>query len=599
MFFAFKFATGNRGHRLPGLRVILLALIFIYSFIMGNTTFGRHIYAVGGNRRAAALSGVNVARVNFLVIANMSMLAALAGMVYLARAGASGPADGVGWELDAIAAVFIGGAAVTGGVGTVIGSMIGGLVMAFLNNGLSLMGVEQSWVSVIKGLVLLAAVAFDLLSKQQGGISIPWPRRTKQAGSSRPRRSEAPARHGRSADPVTVRRPLHPTAATHSLHPYPTRRTMRKSLVAIAAACSSLLIMSGCSDGVQRRCRGAERLCVGSRRRPPPAQQATASASRFPSRPPRTGPWPSDLFEIGPQGRRLHTRRAVRRFGLLGRRIPAGERGQHAHPAGQGARHRCRERQQLTGQVETAESQGVPVIAYDRPIDAKGTDYYVAFDNFKVGQLQGQALLDGMGDLKGESPWNIELFAGAATDANAPVFFAGAMDVLQPKIDDGTLKVTSGQTSFDQVSTEGWKKAKAQERMENLITNYYSDGTELDGVLSPNDQLAEGILNAASAAKLTPVVTGQDSEVVAVARIAKGTQYSTIYKDTRKLVAQTVDMVKQICTGAVFPTTTTFETDSGVVIPTFYLEPLIVTKDNAAEVYADNEQLLNEFNSNS
>jgi putative multiple sugar transport system permease protein len=134
---------------------------------MRNTAFGRHVYAVGGNKRAAALSGVNVARVNFLVMANMSMLAALAGMIYVARAGASGPQDGVGWELDAIAAVFVGGAAVTGGVGTVVGSMVGGLVMAFLNNGLSLMGVEQSWVSVIKGLVLLAAVAFDLLSKQQ------------------------------------------------------------------------------------------------------------------------------------------------------------------------------------------------------------------------------------------------------------------------------------------------------------------------------------------------------------------------------------------------------------------------------------------------
>jgi putative multiple sugar transport system permease protein len=167
MFFAFKFATGNEGTGFPVSGLILLALIAIYSFIMGNTTFGRHIYAVGGNKRAAALSGVNVPRVNFLVIANMSMLAALAGMMYIARAGASGPQDGVGWELDAIAAVFIGGAAVTGGVGTVIGSMIGGLVMAFLNNGLSLMGVEQSWVSVIKGLVLLAAVAVDLLSKQQ------------------------------------------------------------------------------------------------------------------------------------------------------------------------------------------------------------------------------------------------------------------------------------------------------------------------------------------------------------------------------------------------------------------------------------------------
>lgn len=250
---------------------------------------------------------------------------------------------------------------------------------------------------------------------------------------------------------------------------------------------------------------------------------------------------------------------------------------------------------QLTGQVEAAEAAGIPVIAYDRPIDAKGTDYYVAFDNFKVGQLQGTALLEGMAKLKGDGPYNVELFAGAATDANAPVFFNGAMDVLQPKIDDGTLVVTSGQTSFDQVSTEGWKKEKAQERMENLITNYYSDGTDLSGVLSPNDQLAEGILNAATAAKLTPVVTGQDSEVVAVTRVAAGEQYSTIYKDTRKLVAETVALVTAVCGGEIFPTTAEFTTDGGVVIASDYLEPIIVTSENGTEVYADNEELLAAF----
>ena len=251
---------------------------------------------------------------------------------------------------------------------------------------------------------------------------------------------------------------------------------------------------------------------------------------------------------------------------------------------------------QLTGQVSAAEAAGVPVVAYDRPIDAKGTDYYIAFDNFKVGQLQGTALLEGLAKLKGDGPYNIELFAGAATDANAPVFFNGAMDVLQPKIDDGTLVVTSGQTTFDQVSTEGWKKEKAQERMENLITKYYSDGTDLSGVLSPNDQLAEGILNAATAAKLTPVVTGQDSEVVAVTRVAAGEQYSTIYKDTRKLVAESVAMIEKICTGVVFPTTATFTwPDSGLEIPTYYLEPLIVTSENGEEVYADNAQLLEAF----
>ena len=209
---------------------------------------------------------------------------------------------------------------------------------------------------------------------------------------------------------------------------------------------------------------------------------------------------------------------------------------------------------QLGTQVATAESQGVPVVAYDRPIDAVGTDYYIAFDNFKVGQLQGEALLEGMAELKGAGPYNIEIFAGAPTDANAPVFYDGAMDVLQPKIDDGTLIVTSGQTSFNDVATEGWLKENAQERMDNLITNFYNSGTDLSGVLSPNDQLAEGILNAAGQAQLTPVVTGQDSEVVAVQRIAAGTQYSTIYKDTRKLVDETVTMVEEICSGEVATT---------------------------------------------
>ncbi len=172
MFFAFKFATGNPGTGFPISGCILVVLVIAYSFLMNSTVFGRHVYAVGGNKRAAALSGVKVDRINFLVMANMSMLAALAGVIYISRAGASGPQDGLSWELDAISAVFIGGAAVTGGVGTVMGSIIGGLVMAFLNNGLSLMGVGQDRVSVIKGLVLLAAVAFDLLSKQQGRPSI-------------------------------------------------------------------------------------------------------------------------------------------------------------------------------------------------------------------------------------------------------------------------------------------------------------------------------------------------------------------------------------------------------------------------------------------
>ncbi|AZH79243.1 MULTISPECIES: multiple monosaccharide ABC transporter permease [Microbacterium] len=166
------FATGREGTSFPISGVILLALVILYSFITNNTVFGRHIYAVGGNRQAARLSGVKDRWVDFFVMMNMSVLASLAGMIYVARATASGPQDGNGWELDAIASVFIGGAAVSGGIGTVIGSIIGGLVMAFLNNGLALLGAGADVVSMIKGLVLLFAVGVDVWNKQQGRPSI-------------------------------------------------------------------------------------------------------------------------------------------------------------------------------------------------------------------------------------------------------------------------------------------------------------------------------------------------------------------------------------------------------------------------------------------
>ncbi|WP_022910538.1 multiple monosaccharide ABC transporter permease [Aestuariimicrobium kwangyangense] len=171
-FLTYMFATGRPGTSFPISGLILVALVLVYSFVAGRTILGRHVYAVGGNRHAAQLSGVKTKRIDFLVMVNMSVLAALAGMIFVARSTASGPFDGVGWELDAIAAVFIGGAAVSGGVGTVVGSMIGGLVMAVLNNGLQMMGVGADTTSVIKGLVLLVAVAFDVYNKSQGKPSI-------------------------------------------------------------------------------------------------------------------------------------------------------------------------------------------------------------------------------------------------------------------------------------------------------------------------------------------------------------------------------------------------------------------------------------------
>jgi putative multiple sugar transport system permease protein len=172
LYATYLFATGRPGTSFPIPGLILAVLVLIYGFIADKTVLGRHVYAVGGNRHAAELSGVQSKKVNFMVMLNMSVLAGLAGMIFVGRSTASGPFDGVGWELDAIAAVFIGGAAVTGGVGTVIGSIVGGLVMAVLNNGLQLLGVGADLTQIIKGLVLLAAVAFDVYNKIQGKRSI-------------------------------------------------------------------------------------------------------------------------------------------------------------------------------------------------------------------------------------------------------------------------------------------------------------------------------------------------------------------------------------------------------------------------------------------
>ena len=171
-YLTYMYATGRPGTSFPISGLILVVLVLIYSFVSQRTVIGRHVYAVGGNRNAAELSGVKSKRVYFLVMLNMSVLSAIAGMMFVGRSTASGPFDGVGWELDAIAAVFIGGAAVSGGVGTVIGSMIGGFVMAVLNNGLQLMGVGADATQMIKGMVLLLAVAVDVLNKAQGRPSI-------------------------------------------------------------------------------------------------------------------------------------------------------------------------------------------------------------------------------------------------------------------------------------------------------------------------------------------------------------------------------------------------------------------------------------------
>lgn len=168
MFFAWKLAT-SRGF--PIVLFILAALILIYGFVSKSTIYGRHVFAIGGNLNAALLSGVKVKRTLFYAYVNMGLLAGIAGIVYSSRSNGAQPAAGNGIELDAIAACFIGGAAVTGGVGTVGGAMVGGLVMAVMTNGMQLLGFPTSIQQIVKGLVLLLAVAFDIWNKRRAASS--------------------------------------------------------------------------------------------------------------------------------------------------------------------------------------------------------------------------------------------------------------------------------------------------------------------------------------------------------------------------------------------------------------------------------------------
>ncbi|MEE1619853.1 sugar-binding protein [Zafaria sp. Z1313] len=248
---------------------------------------------------------------------------------------------------------------------------------------------------------------------------------------------------------------------------------------------------------------------------------------------------------------------------------------------------------QLGNQLAAARDAGATVIAYDRLLlNSDAVDYYVAYDNFEVGELQGQALLDGLAEQKGSGPYNVELFAGSPDDANAKVFFDGAMSVLQPKIDDGTLKVVSGQASFEQAVTQGWKAENAQKRMDTLLAGNYTS-EDVHGVLSPNDTLARAILTSAKAAgKDVPVVTGQDSEVESVKSIMAGEQYSTINKDTRKLVEHAITMVKDLQAGNAPEANDTESYDNGVkVVPAYLLPPQIVTLANVKEAYVDDPVL--------
>ena len=245
----------------------------------------------------------------------------------------------------------------------------------------------------------------------------------------------------------------------------------------------------------------------------------------------------------------------------------------------------------LTTALQGAIDKGIPVISYDRLImNSKAISYYATFDNYKVGQKQGEYLVDALDLDNQDGPFNIELFTGDPGDNNCNFFFGGAMDVLQKYIDDGKLVVKSGQTEFEQVATANWDSAKAQDRMDTIIAGNYSDGTNLDAVLCSNDSTALGVENALAASYTGeyPIITGQDCDTPNVKNLVAGKQAMSVFKDTRALASAVVKMVDSIMKGEEPEVNDTKSYDNGTgVIPTYLCDPVVVTTDNYKEILID------------
>ena len=241
--------------------------------------------------------------------------------------------------------------------------------------------------------------------------------------------------------------------------------------------------------------------------------------------------------------------------------------------------------------LATAKESEIPVIAYDRLImNTDAVSYYATFDNYLVGKTQGEYIVEALDLENQDGPFNLEMVTGDPGDNNVNFFFGGAMDVLQPYIDEGKLVVPSGQMTKDEVATAGWDTATAQSRFENILSSFYADGTNLDAVLASNDSTALGVVNAL-AANYTgeyPVITGQDCDIANVPHIVDGTQAMSVFKDTRTLAAQVVEMVDAILAGEEVPVNDTETYDNGTgIIPSFLCEPVAVTVDNYKEILID------------
>lgn len=253
-----------------------------------------------------------------------------------------------------------------------------------------------------------------------------------------------------------------------------------------------------------------------------------------------------------------------------------------------------------TAMNEAAEAN-VPVISYDRLILNDAVSYYVSFDNYTVGTLQGQFIVDQL-DLEnaGDKTYNLEVTAGDPADNNAGYFFNGAMDVLNPYIEKGTLKVPSGQTDFDTVATAQWSTDIALERAQNVLASYYADGTQLDVWLCSNDATALGVAQALTSdykGGNSVLITGQDGDEANLKNIVDGIQTMTVYKNVSNESIVTLELAKAILDGSTIDEslidkfgvdctydTESYETSAGKKCPSFLLVPNVITKDNLQDL---------------
>lgn len=249
--------------------------------------------------------------------------------------------------------------------------------------------------------------------------------------------------------------------------------------------------------------------------------------------------------------------------------------------------------------MDEAAEAGVPVISYDRLILNDAVSYYVSFDNYTVGKLQGQFIEEQMKLADGGS-YNMEITAGDPADNNAGYFYQGAMDVLQPYIDNGTITVPSGQTEFDAVATEQWNTDTALERAQNILSSYYADGTQLDIWLCSNDSTSLGVAQAITSdyAGTNPIcITGQDGDEANLKNIVDGIQTMTVYKNVSNEAVVTLALAQAMISGTTCDAslcdtfgiecafdTESYETSAGHKCPSYLLVPSVITKDNLQDL---------------